>query len=77
MQYSTTALDAKTMTLWPHQEQADQDMWAEYEQRTARPSLLAEKAAAAEAAKQAEQPSTETPPRRGRVSENPQPEKDA
>lgn len=66
------------MTLWPPQAQADEDMWAMYKRRTARPGLLEEEAA--ERAKQqppAPEPSTETPQRRGRVSENPQPEKDA
>jgi hypothetical protein len=62
------------MTLWPPQDQADEDMWAEYKRRTARPGLLEEEAAA-EQAKQ--QQAGESPQRRGRVSENPQPEKDA
>jgi hypothetical protein len=57
------------MTLWPPQDQANEDMWAEYKRRTARPGLLEEEAA--------KQTSTEPPQRRGRVSENPQPEKDA
>ena len=62
-----------TMTLWPPQDQADEDMWAEYRRRTARPGAVAQ-----EAAEQAKpQAPVEPPQRRGRVSENPQPEKDA
>lgn len=61
------------MTLWPPEDQANEDMWAEYIRKTARPGSLGE-----EAAKQAEQqPPADTTQRRGRVSENPQPEKDA
>jgi hypothetical protein len=61
------------MTLWPPQDQANEGMWAEYRRKTARPGLLEEEAAA----QAAQQPPAETPQRRGRVSENPQPEKDA
>jgi hypothetical protein len=61
------------MTLWPAQEQASEDMWDEYKRRTARPGLLEEEAAA----QADQQPPAESPQRRGRVSENPQPEKDA
>jgi hypothetical protein len=62
-----------TMTLWPPQDQADEDVWAKYRRRTARPRLLEEEAAA----EQVKQQAVEPPTRRGRVSENPQPEKDA
>jgi hypothetical protein len=67
------------MTLWPPQEQANDEMWGEYLRKTARPGLLEEMEAAAQAGQQPPAPEgpTETPQRRGRVSENPQPEKDA
>jgi hypothetical protein len=65
-----------TMTLWPPQKQADDEMWETYKRRTARPGLLEEEAAAERA--KLPQPSTgEISSRRGKLSENPQPEKDA
>jgi hypothetical protein len=66
------------MTLWPPQEQANEDMWGEYIRKTARPGLLEEEAAAQLDQQPPDpEPPTETPQRRGRVSETPQPEKDA
>lgn len=64
-----------TMTLWPHQEQADEKMWSAYRRRTARPGAVEQEAAKQQPAEQ--QPAEQPPQRRGRVSENPQPEKDA
>ena len=74
------SIDTMTMTLWPPQDQANSEMWAEYKRKTARPGLLEE-----EAAKQAELQALAAPPsepveitpRRGRLSETPQPVKDA
>jgi hypothetical protein len=69
------SIDATTMTLWPSQDQANEEMWAEYKRRTSRPGLLEE-----EAAKErppVAEPPAETTVRRGKLSENPQPEKDA
>lgn len=65
------SIDAIAMTLWPPQDQADQDMWAEYKRRTARPGLLEEEAAAKPQPPAAEPPTANTP-RRGRLPENPQ-----
>jgi len=72
MSYSTTALHKTTVTLWPNQDQADAEMWAEYKRRTASPRQLEE-----EEAEQANLQPPETTQRRGRVSGTPQPEKDA